>query len=66
MDLSHEEQCCTGRFPPCATDRNDANYQYFNSSSLTDSTNFLTPVGYFVVSPGPYGTFDRVATLAME
>ena len=34
---------------------NNANYQ---SSSYTDSTNYLTPVGDFVLSPGPFGTYD--------
>jgi formylglycine-generating enzyme required for sulfatase activity len=37
------------------TEPNDANY-YLNS--LTDSINYLTPVGTFTASPGPYGTFD--------
>jgi formylglycine-generating enzyme required for sulfatase activity len=31
---------------------NEANYY------LTDPTNYLTPVGSFVLSPGPYGTYD--------
>ena len=35
---------------------NDANY--FNGS-YTDSTNCLTPVGYFSTSPSYYGTFDQ-------
>ena len=34
---------------------NDANYHI---SNLTDPTNYLTPVGTFAASPGPYGTFD--------
>jgi len=35
---------------------NEANY-YF-SGNYTDPTNYLTPVGSFVLSPGPYGTYD--------
>ncbi|MEI8372589.1 MAG: SUMF1/EgtB/PvdO family nonheme iron enzyme [Planctomycetota bacterium] len=38
------------------TNSNDANYD--NGITLTDPTNFLTPVGTFVASPGAYGTFD--------
>jgi sulfatase modifying factor 1 len=34
---------------------NHANY-YVNG--YTDSTNYLTPVGSFNLSPGPYGTYD--------
>jgi len=34
---------------------NDANY--FNGG-YTDPTNWLTPVGTFSASPGPYGTYD--------
>jgi formylglycine-generating enzyme required for sulfatase activity len=37
------------------TEANDANYYI---SSYTDPTNYLTPVGTFAASPGPYGTFD--------
>jgi formylglycine-generating enzyme required for sulfatase activity len=35
------------------TGTNNANY------GLSDQTNYLTPVGYFAGSPGPYGTFDQ-------
>jgi formylglycine-generating enzyme required for sulfatase activity len=35
---------------------NDANY---NNGGYTDSTNILTPVGYFSTSPSYYGTFDQ-------
>ncbi len=38
-----------------ATSTNDANY---DDGSYTDSTNYLTPVGTFLDSPGPYGTYD--------
>jgi formylglycine-generating enzyme len=34
---------------------NDANYRPVH---YTDPTNFLTPVGAFVLSSGPYGTYD--------
>ena len=40
-----------------ATTPNDANY-CASFWGYTDSTNFLTPVGEFAASPGPYGTFD--------
>jgi formylglycine-generating enzyme len=35
------------------TGTNNANYDY------SDSTNYLTRVGYYAESPGPYGTFDQ-------
>ena len=38
-----------------STGTNNAN---FYSSGYTDPTNFLTVVGYFGGSPGPYGTYD--------
>jgi formylglycine-generating enzyme len=38
-----------------AGESNDANY-FVNSHS--DPTNYLTPVGLFSASPGPYGTYD--------
>jgi formylglycine-generating enzyme len=34
---------------------NNANYL---NSGYTDPANYLTPVGSFVLSPGPYGTYD--------
>ena len=37
------------------TASNEANYDI---SGYTDPTNYLTPVGEFVLSPGPYGTYD--------
>ncbi len=39
-----------------ATGTNNANF--FNGG-FTDPTNYLTPVGAFADSPGPYGTFDQ-------
>jgi formylglycine-generating enzyme required for sulfatase activity len=38
------------------TGTNNANYVI---SDYTDPTNYLTPVGAFAASPGPYGTFDQ-------
>jgi formylglycine-generating enzyme required for sulfatase activity len=38
-----------------ATGTNNANYEIYN---WTDRTNWLTPVGSFASSPGPYGTYD--------
>ena len=35
---------------------NDANYY---NGGYTDSTNYVTPVGYFSTSPSYYGTFDQ-------
>ena len=35
----------------------DANF--YKGGEYTDPTNYLTPVGTFVLSPGPYGTFDQ-------
>ncbi|MGA2035745.1 MAG: SUMF1/EgtB/PvdO family nonheme iron enzyme [Thermoguttaceae bacterium] len=35
---------------------NNAN---FYNGGYTDPTNYLTPVGYFAGSPGPYGTYDQ-------
>ena len=37
------------------TGTNNAN---FPNPNLTDLWNFLTPVGYFAGSPGPFGTYD--------
>jgi len=37
------------------TSTNDANY--YNGGYI-DPTNYLTPVGTFAASPGPYGTYD--------
>ena len=39
-----------------ATTPNEANYYV---SGYTDPVNYLTPVGTFVASPSPYGTFDE-------
>lgn len=39
-----------------STGRNNANY---HNGQYTDPTNYLTPVGAFAGSPGPYGTFDQ-------
>ena len=39
-----------------ATGTNNANYE--PASTYTDPTNYLTPVGVFAASPGPYGTYD--------
>jgi formylglycine-generating enzyme required for sulfatase activity len=40
-----------------STSTNDANYSIVYGG-YTDTTNYLTPVGSFVLSPGPYGTYD--------
>jgi formylglycine-generating enzyme len=45
-----------------ATQSNEANY--YNGSSYTDPVNSLTPVGTFVLSPGPYGTYDMGGDVA--
>jgi formylglycine-generating enzyme len=39
-----------------ATGTNNAN---FYNNGYTDPTNYLTSVGAFAASPGPYGTFDQ-------
>ena len=39
-----------------ATGTNNANY--YNGRTYTDPINYLTPVGAFAGSPGPYGTYD--------
>jgi formylglycine-generating enzyme required for sulfatase activity len=39
-----------------STGTNNANY--FNSNGHTDYANYLTVVGAFACSPGPYGTYD--------
>jgi formylglycine-generating enzyme required for sulfatase activity len=39
------------------SESNNANYA--DNDIYTDPTNYLTPVGTFVLSPGPYGTFDQ-------
>ncbi|MGA2031749.1 MAG: SUMF1/EgtB/PvdO family nonheme iron enzyme [Thermoguttaceae bacterium] len=35
------------------------NANFYNGSTYTDPTNYLTPVGAFWQSPGPYGTYDQ-------
>ena len=55
LHLSDEEQHRAGQLLVLAARSNDANYYI---SSYTDPTNYLTPVGTFADSPGPYGTFD--------
>jgi formylglycine-generating enzyme required for sulfatase activity len=40
-----------------ATQTNNANFPY--DGLYTDPTNYLTSVGAFAGSPGPYGTFDQ-------
>ncbi|MFZ1935975.1 MAG: SUMF1/EgtB/PvdO family nonheme iron enzyme, partial [Thermoguttaceae bacterium] len=40
------------------TGTNNANYLIVNGWIYTDPTNYLTPVGAFSASPGPYGTYD--------
>ncbi|MGO9111717.1 MAG: SUMF1/EgtB/PvdO family nonheme iron enzyme, partial [Thermoguttaceae bacterium] len=50
--------------PPINTLPDTGNHANFNDAygtgngGYTDATNYLTPVGSFVLSPGPYGTFD--------
>ncbi len=42
-----------------ATGTNNANFfDFYASPRYTDPTNYLTPVGYFAGSLGPYGTYD--------
>lgn len=38
-----------------STGTNNANYY---NGAYADPANYLTPIGYFAGSPGPYGTFD--------
>jgi formylglycine-generating enzyme len=47
-----------------ATGTNNANFAYNNGCS--DPTNYLTPVGFFALFPGPYGTFDQGGELYQE
>ncbi|MGO9112151.1 MAG: hypothetical protein ACLP9L_23235 [Thermoguttaceae bacterium] len=39
-----------------ANGTNNANY--YSNNTWTDPANYLTPVGSFAASPGPYGTYD--------
>ncbi len=44
-----------------STGTNNANYAFYYHYApywYTDPVNYLTPVGAFAASPGPYGTFD--------
>ena len=41
-----------------ATGTNNANCWNGSNNTYTDPTNYLTPVGAFAASPGPYGTYD--------
>jgi formylglycine-generating enzyme required for sulfatase activity len=36
----------------------DQEYIHYGNGGYTDPTNYLTPVGAFADSPGPYGTYD--------
>jgi formylglycine-generating enzyme len=43
-----------------ATGTNNGNFDnYGGAHHYTDSVNYLTPVGAFAASPGPYGTYDQ-------
>ena len=42
-----------------ATGTNNANFTDPNGGMPSDPINYLTPVGAFASSPGPYGTFDQ-------
>ena len=42
-----------------STGTNNANYAAGPPNYYSDPTNYLTPVGAFANSPGPYGTFDQ-------
>jgi len=61
---TYSTQCNT---PPSnslsPTGTNNANYAAADNGppnyGFTDYTNFLTPVGAFAASPGPYGTYDQ-------
>ena len=49
------------------TGTNNANYNgdYYDSDDhYTDPTNYLTSVGAFKASPGPYGTYDQVGNMS--
>ena len=48
----------TPRRATCCPTRATNNANYYNGNGYTDPTNYLTPVGSFVLSPGPYGTYD--------
>ena len=55
LDLSDQEQFTAPSNILSATGTNNANYY---NGDYTDPTNYLTPVGAFADSPGPYGTYD--------
>jgi formylglycine-generating enzyme len=42
-----------------ATGTNNANFALTTIGGYTDPTNYLTAVGAFAASPGPYGTYDQ-------
>ena len=46
-----------------STGTNNANYYGGSSLGFTDPVNYLTPVGAFARSPGPYGTFDQAGNV---
>ena len=41
-----------------ATGTNNGNFEVGTSPYYSDPTNYLTPVGAFAGSPGPFGTYD--------
>jgi autotransporter-associated beta strand protein len=48
----------SGNMPSNALSSTGTNNANVYNGRYTDPTNYLTPVGYFAGSPGPYGTFD--------
>jgi len=45
--------------PSNVLDPNGTNNANYYAGAFTDPVNFVTPVGSFASSPGPYGTFDQ-------
>ncbi|MGA2035290.1 MAG: SUMF1/EgtB/PvdO family nonheme iron enzyme [Thermoguttaceae bacterium] len=45
--------------PDTGNHANFVDYYDTGNGGYTDSTNYLTPVGAFAESPGPYGTYDQ-------
>ena len=58
LDVSHASNTAPSNvLSPTGSDNANYNAGTYNSPVYTDPVNYLTPVGTFAASPGPYGTF---------
>ena len=58
LDLPDAEQHRAQQHPVCDGHEQRQLLRRMHRHGYTDPTNYLTPVGAFAASPGPYGTYD--------